>query len=284
MHDVLEDMRNGLELRGLSDNTVKTYLRYAGRFVRGRRKPLQEVGRDDVCRYLLRLKRRGVHPATRNMHLVAIRTLFSFTLHRPEVTAGIRRARVKHKVPLVLSGSEVERVLEGIRSVTHRAMVAVLYGAGLRVSEMCRLRICDVDSKRMRLLILEGKSHQRYARLTPRMLRELRAYFRARRPKGPYLFPGQSGKKPVTRVAVAKTLAQVGRELGLRKRLYPHALRHSYAVHSLELGADLRTVQLLLGHQRITSTTRYLHLSQKQLARAPSPLDTLGTSRARPLG
>lgn len=284
MHDVLEDMRIDLELRGLRDNTVQTYLRYAGKFIDGVGKPLEEVNRDDVRQYLLGLKDAGVRPPTRNMHLTAIQTLFSSTLQRPEVTAGIRRARVQHKVPVVLSGSEVDQLLKGIRSVTHRAMVATLYGAGLRVSEMCRLRIADVDSKRMRLRIVEGKSHQRYARLTPRTLQALRRYFRIRHPRGPYLFPGRSGNQPITRVSVAKALAKVARELGLRKRVYPHALRHSFAVHLLDLGADLRTVQLLLGHHRITSTAHYLHLSQAQLRRAPSPLDTLGTSRARPLG
>jgi len=284
MHDVLEDMRIDLELRGLLDNTVKTYLRYAGKFVDEIGIPLDQVTRDDVRHYLHRLRRRGVSPQTRNMYLTATRFLFTSTLQRPDVTVGIRRARVKTKVPLVLSGSEVERILKGIRSVTHRAMVAILYGSGLRVSEMCRLRIGDIDSKRMRLLIAQGKTGQRYARLTPAGLKALREHYRSRRPQGPYVFPGRAASKPITRVAVAKALSKVGQELGLRKRVYPHALRHSLAVHLLDLGADLRTVQVLLGHRRITSTTAYLHLSQAQLSRAPSPLDALGTPRARRLG
>ena len=117
--------------------------------------------------------------------------------------------------------------------------------------------------------------------LTPAVLRELRAYYRARRPRGPYLFPGRGTGRPITRVAVAKALAVVSAELGLRKRVHPHLLRHAFAVHLLELGTDLRTVQMLLGHRCLSSTARYLYLRRAQLARAPSPIDLIGSPRAR---
>jgi len=226
MHDVLQNMRIDLETRELCPNTVETYLRHAGKFVEQVGKPLEQVERDDVRQYLLRLRHGGVRGPTRNMTLHATRFLFTCTLNRPEVTAGIRRARVQSRVPVVLSGSEMAQLLAGIRSVTYRAMVATLYGTGLRVSEMCHLRIVDIDTKRMRLRVAEGKTGQRYARLTPAVLAALRAHYRLRRPKGPYLFPGRSGDRPITRVAVAKTLAKVAQELGLRKRVHPHALRN----------------------------------------------------------
>ncbi len=283
MHDVLNNMRIDLETRGLSSNTVSTYLRYARQFVREIGKPLEQVDRDDVRQYLVRLRAQGKRAPTRNLALAATRFLFSTTLRRPEVVAGIRRARIQPTVPVILSGSEVAHLLASLRSVTYRAMVATLYGTGLRVSEMCALRIEDIDSKRMQLRIPQGKTGQRYARLTPAVLKELRAYYRQRRPKGPYLFPGRGTGRPITRVAVATALATVSQELGLRKRIHPHLLRHAFAVHLLELGTDLRTVQLLLGHRCIRSTVRYLQLSRAQLARAPSPIDLIGSPTARVL-
>jgi site-specific recombinase XerD len=284
MHDVLDDMRVALELRGFSRSTIETYTRYARKFLNRLDMPLDDVDRGRVERYLLELARKGIAAQTRNVHLASLRFLFAKSLGRPELTAGIPNARVRTPLPTVLSGSEVEQVLGHLRSATHRAMVAALYGAGLRVSEMCRLRIADVDSKRMLLRVVDGKNGDRYVRLSPAVLKALRVHYHARRPAGPYLFPGRPAHKPVTRAAIAKVLGKVGRELGFRKRVHPHALRHSYAVHLLDLGADLRTVQVLLGHRRVTSTTQYLHLSHDRLARAPSPLDALGTDQARKLG
>jgi site-specific recombinase XerD len=152
------------------------------------------------------------------------------------------------------------------------------------VTELCTLRIHDVDSKRMRLRITDAKTGDRYARLSPAVLEALRAHYRARRPPGPWLFPGRPSTKPLTRAAVARVLSRAATELGLNKHVHPHALRHSFAVHLLDLGADLRTVQVLLGHRRVTSTTQYLYLSQERLGRAPSPLDVLGTDQAARLG
>ena len=278
MHDVLQSMRIDLEMRELTENTVSTYLRYAGRFIAEVGVPLRKVTRDDVRQYLLRLRAQGVSPETRNVALCAIRFLFSTTLRRPRATEGIRRARTQPKVPVILSRSDMAHLLAAIESITYRAMVAVLYGCGLRVSEMCAIRICDIDSERMQLRIAQGKTGQRYARLTPAVVRALRAYYRARRPKGPYLFPGRGTGRPITRVAVGMALSTVSQQLGFRKRVHPHLLRHAFAVHLLELGTDLRTVQLLLGHRCISSTARYLQLSRAQLAKAPSPIDLISSS------
>jgi integrase/recombinase XerD len=275
MHDVLKSMRLDLETRGLAKNTIATYMRYAQKFAAEMGIPLRKVKRDDVRQYLADLRARGVTAVTRNVYLHAIRFLFSTTLRRPGVTAGIRRARTQSKVPIILSTSDVAVLLTSIRSVTYRAMVAVLYGCGLRVSEMCAIRIEDIDSERMQIRIPQGKTGQRYARLTPAVLRGLRAHYRLRRPKGPYLFPGRGTGRPITRAAVAKVLATVSEELGLRRRIHPHALRHAFAVHLIELGTDLRTVQLLLGHRSIRSTVQYLQLTNVHLAQAPSPIDLI---------
>jgi site-specific recombinase XerD len=225
------------------------------------------------------MHRKGLAAPTCNVCLSAIRLLFE-TLDRPQVTATLRRAKVRRTVPVVLSGTEVHRLLGSIRSVTHRAIVMTLYGAGLRVSEVCRLQIDDVDSQRMLLRVRQGKTGDRYVMLSPRVLGALRAHYRLRRPSGPYLFPGRPSHKPLSRAAVSKALGKIARQAGLKKPITPHSLRHSFALHLLDLGTDLRTVQVLLGHARITSTTHYLYLSPARLQRTLSPLDVLGTAQA----
>jgi site-specific recombinase XerD len=280
MYDVLNDMREQLEVRGFRPNTISIYLRYAGKFLSSLDKPLSEVTRGDVQDFLLTRARQGTAARTRNVLRAALTFLFARVLERPEVTQGIPHARVSATVPTILSGSEMHALLTHIDSPTHHALVATLYGSGLRVSELCNLRISDVDSKRMRLRIADAKNGDRYARLTPAVLDALRAHYKARRPPGPLLFPGRPSTKPLSRTAVAKALRRAACELGITKRVHPHGLRHSFAVHLLDLGADLRTVQVLLGHRRVTSTTQYLYLSQERLARAPSPLDALGTEQA----
>ena len=139
MHDALKDMQIDLETRDLRPNTVATYLRCARKFIQEIGKPLGKVDREDVRQYLLTLRAHGKRAPTRNVALGAIRFLFCTTLRRPEVVAGIRRARTQPTVPVILSGSEMAHLLAAIRSVTYRAMVAILYGSGLRVSEMCAL-------------------------------------------------------------------------------------------------------------------------------------------------
>jgi site-specific recombinase XerD len=284
MHDVVHHMRATMERRGFRPNTVVTYLQVVRKFLGWLDKPVAQVTRSDVERYLLKLAREKRSPRTRNVALTALRQLFTDVLQAPDVTTGIRRARVAPTVPTILSGSEVQAVLDHLASPTHRALIATLYGCGLRVSEVCSLRIDHVDTKRMRLRICDAKNGDRYARLTPAVLEALRAHYRARHPPGPWLFPGRPSTRPLNRVSVSKVLCRAATELGLNKRVYPHALRHSFAVHLLDLGADLRVVQVLLGHRRVTSTTQYLYLSQERLARAPSPLDALGTAQATRLG
>jgi site-specific recombinase XerD len=159
------------------------------------------------------------------------------------------------------------------------------YGAGLRVSEICRLCIDDVDAKRMVLRIRNAKrGRERYVMLSARLLRELRAYWKATRLAGPLFFPGRAGRPRLTRKALQKAFADAARRAGLAKRVSPHTLRHSFATHLLEAGTDLRSLQVLLGHASITSTTIYLHVSTARLQSIASPLDVLGTSEGRTFG
>ena len=282
----LQRMRDRMEVRGLRLITVTIYLRCLRRFIMCVGKPLGRATTQDVEQYLLELARRGIHPRTRNVVLSALRFAFR-AWRRWNPAAGVPLAKAPRRVPEILSGSEVSRLLDTTTSLKYRAIFMLAYGAGLRVSELVGLRTTDIDSERMLIHVREGKTGPRYVMMSPRVLEALRAYWRAFRPKAPRLFPGRGSEVAdphLTRMAVHKVLAKVARAAGITKTVSPHTLRHSFATHLLETGADVRTVQVLLGHARIESTTAYLHLTMAGLRQVPSPIDLIGTKRGHLLG
>ncbi len=272
-------LRRDMGLRGMRPNTIETYVRCCRRFAgHFRRSPL-ELTFGDVRAYLERLRVvEQKAPRTINVYAAALVWLYGETLGRRAEVQRIPRLRVREKLTEVLDAGEIGKVLTALSNERQRAIVLVMYGAGLRVGEACALRIDDIDAKRMQIRVSEGKGgRQRLLPLSARVLEALRAYFRRYRPKGPYLFPGRGGRDGgLRREAVQKALAIAARKAGVRKHVTPHILRHSFATHLLELGTDLRTVQVLLGHASIRSTTRYLHVSQARLAKVTLPVDTLG--------
>jgi site-specific recombinase XerD len=159
------------------------------------------------------------------------------------------------------------------------------YGAGLRISEACRLRVADIDSKRMLIHIRDGKGgKQRYTMLCHRLLEVLRAYFKQMRPSGEFLFPGQKPGSHLAVSSVRKVLHLAIKDCGIEKRVTPHVLRHSFATHLLDTGTDIRTIQVLLGHNSIQTTQVYTQVSPQHIGRVESPLDLLGTRKAKVLG
>jgi site-specific recombinase XerD len=175
----------------------------------------------------------------------------------------------------------VERLIQGARSPLHRAWLLILYATGMRREELVRLKVSDIDSGRMLIHIRQGKGRKdRDVMLSPRLLEELRDYWRRVQPKPKtYLFPSkdphQKRDVPMQAKSVFDAVQQAAKRAGLEKHVHPHTLRHSFATHLLESGADLRTIQLLLGHADLKTTSRYLHLSERHLKAAASPLDSL---------
>lgn len=283
----LDRFRRSLELRRLRPNTVATYGWRARQFLERVDKAPRSVTRNDVEKYLLGLQGAGRSASTCNLTLAAIRYLLRANT-RKDVTTTIPLAKCPRRQVSVLSGSEVERVFGHTKSTKYRAIFMLAYGAGLRVGEICHLRVEDIESGRGLIRIREGKTGERYAPLGGRVLEALRAYYKEHRPAGPELFPGRSPSgmpgSVLTRNAISKVLKKVVKEAGIEKRATPHTFRHSYATHLLDTGTDIRTVQVLLGHANIESTTKYLHVSRKHIAKVPSPLDLLGTPRGRTLG
>ena len=182
------------------------------------------------------------------------------------------RMRVPMHVPMVLTGGEVARLIAALRSEKQRALVMLAYGAGLRVSEVCKLRVDDIDPKRMVLRIQGAKrGRARYVMLSSRLLGTLRAYWKVARASGPHMFPGRDRSKLLTRAAVHQAIVKAAKAAGIPKRISPHTRSHSFATHLLEAGTDLRTLQVLLGHASLKSTMAYLHVSTARVQSIASP-------------
>jgi site-specific recombinase XerD len=278
MDDLLARMRTAMLVRDKRPPTMQTYLRCIERFMTfcGGRDPAT-LGPDDVEAYLVHLMRDGgLSGRSRNVHAAALRFLYRFVLRQPEVVATLGHVKCQRRSPSVLTRAETAALLGAFTSVVHETLAMLCYGAGLRVSEAVKLRIADVHTRRGVLFIAFGKGgKQREVPLSERLLGQLRHYYRQRRPRGPYLFPGRSGRPHLTRKAHWIAVRKARARAGLTKRVSPHSLRHSYATHLLEDGVDIRTVQALLGHASIETTAWYLSVSRERMRRVPNPLDSL---------
>ncbi len=273
-----------LELRNFSENTKKAYLRIAESFVKHFWRPAEEMGELEVRAYLLeRIEK--VQPATVALECAALKFLYVKTLDRPEVFARIPTPKVPKKKSDVLAGSEVIDLLTAVQPLKNRTVLATAYGAGMRVSEACSLRVDDIDSKLMLIKIREAKGDKdRYVMLAQSLLHGLREYWKVTKPPKQFLFPGQMPDSHVAPRTVQSALKKAVAKVGLTKRVTPHTLRHSFATHLLDTGTDIRTVQVLLGHASIRSTQLYTHISPKRIATTKSPLDKLGTKEGEVLG
>lgn len=277
MGKLRDRMEADLRLRNLRPSTQECYLRCARKYAAYHMRSPAEMGTAEVRDFLVHLRdERHVSSSTIKAYVAALKFLYANTLNRPEVVQPWLLPRVEKKLPVVLSQQEVQSLLNSIESIKYRAVLMTAYGSGLRIGEVCRLQVCDVDSARMLLHIREGKGgRDRYALLSPVLLEILRTYWRAERPAGPYLFPGQQGNDHLSADAVRAVQHQVAKQCGLSKRATPHTLRHSFATHLLEGGTDIRIIQALLGHSSIRTTQIYTHVSPEYIRRVKSPLDTI---------
>jgi site-specific recombinase XerD len=270
-------MQEDLLLKAYSPHTQRAYLSCARHFARHYLRSPEEMGEQEIRGFLLYLVRdRKASPATLGMYINALKFLYNVTLKRPEAVKGISHPKRPKTLPVILSPEEVLRVLAAISSVKYKAIIATAYAAGLRISEVCGLRLADIDSQRRRLHIRAGKGKKdRYVMLGESLLALLRQYYQEARPKGEYLFPGQKPQRPISTTAVRQVLRKVIRETGLAKRVTMHTLRHCFATHLLEAGTDIRILQVLLGHSSIRTTLRYTHITDRLVQKLVSPLDMI---------
>jgi integrase/recombinase XerD len=280
MAKLRDQMLADLQLRNYSLKTQQEYLRCTSNFVAHFSRSPEEMGSNEIREFLLHLIRvREVSPSVQKMYVAALKFLYAVTLNRPEEVERIPFPKIPNTLPDVLSHQEVLALFEAIRSIKYRAIIATAYAAGLRISEVCRLRSRgDIDSKRMLIHIRSAKGQKdRYVMLSERLLTLLREYWRASRPEGAYLFPGRTADKPITAASVYRVFSDAVQDAGLTKDITFHCLRHSFATHLLEEGTGLRVIQALLGHASIRTTCRYTRVSADLIGRTRSPLDVIGS-------
>ena len=269
-------MIDDMTLRNFTPETMEVYVRCVARFACHFHCSPEHLGSEQVRAYLLHLlQERGLSTSYFNVNRCALRFFYRETLGRDNIAESIAPAKQPHTLPVVLSSEEVVRFFAAITNLKHRALLMTAYAAGLRVSEVTRLQVADIDSARMVIRVRQGKGQKdRYVMLSPRLLEILRAYWKAVRP-GNYLFPGAVREAPISKDTVGQVCSRACDKAGLGKHVTVHSLRHSFATHLLEAGTDLRTIQVLLGHRSFSTTARYVHVATASLAKTRSPFDRL---------
>src|SRR5438128_463460 len=276
-------MLEELQRRNYAQNTVNAYVRIVEEFARYFHRPPDKLGPPHLRQYQAHLfQERKLEAGTVQQHVAALRFFYVKTLKRRYLLDEIPRPKRARKLPVILSPQEVTQLIDAARNLSHRTMLMTLYSTGVRRAELCRLQVPDIDSPRMMVHIRQGKGgHDRDAPLSATLLETLRVYWRWMKPKT-YLFPGTvknwRADVPVTPKVPWEACREAAHRAGITKHVSPHTLRHSYATHLLEAGADLRTIQVLLGHSKLEHTLVYLHLSQKHLTAGANPLDTIDVS------
>jgi integrase/recombinase XerD len=272
---MLEDM----QIRNLSPHTIDGYIRYVAQFAKHFKTSPDQLGPEHVRAYQLHLLERQVHQSILIQTVCALRFLYEKTLHQPWTVDYIPFPKKIKKLPVILSRDEVQTLIQTPRHLKHRIILATLYTTGLRATELCRLQGTDIDSGRMVVVVHQGKGKKdRQVPLSTDLLPQLRRYWKLYGLES-WLFPGRRVSEPLTRHGLHHICTQAGKDAKLKKTIYPHLLRHTYATHLLEAGMDLRSIQLLLGHASLSSTSIYLHLANPALETTKSPLNTLAIPR-----
>ena len=276
-------MLEELQRRNYSAVTTRNYLRVVTEFAKFFGKSPDKLGLNELRTYQAYLLReRKLTPGTVINQVAALRFFFVKTLKRYQFRDFLPYPQDQRRLPTVLSQEEVSRLINAAGTLFRRTLLMTLYGTGMRRSELAHLKVGDIDSQRMIIRVVAGKrSKDRDLPLSPALLETLRAYWRWRKPKL-YLFPTRMrrvhSEEPISDKTVWIACSEAAHRAGIHKRVTPHTLRHSWATHLLEAGTDLRTIQVLLGHDDLETTAQYLHLSQRHLHMVTNPLDTLTLS------
>lgn len=274
MDEDLKKLVTELKIRGFSENTVNAYERHNRRFIEYTKKPAEQVTSDDIKRYMAYLmSEKELRPASVSLELSALRFFYEGILDMG-IFSGIRMPKAEKKLPVVLTREEVRAIISAIENRKHRLLVKMLYSSGLRVSECVRLRKDDLYLEERMGKVVSGKGKKdRYFILSQNLIPELREYLKERKGGSQFIFSFRQSHIGVRQAQLI--LKKAAERAGIRKRVFPHALRSSFATHLLEAGTDIRVIQELLGHSNLSTTQRYTKISTEQLKKVRSPLDDL---------
>ena len=277
MTPLRQRMTEDMQVRNLALNTQASYVQQVSLFARHFHKSPELLGPEDIRAYQVYLtNEKKLSTSSVLIAVSALRFLYKVSLHKDWSFEDLIPAPKKpQKLPVVLSPEEVLQFLGCVGSTKHRAILTTCYAAGLRISEAVHLKPAHIDSQRMVIRVEQGKGQKdRYVMLSPKLLETLRGYWRAVHPKG-WLFAGDVPGQPINRGSVELACQKARRRSGIRKPITPHSMRHAFAVHLLESGTDVRTIQLLLGHRSLATTARYLRIATSKVCSTSSPLDLL---------
>ena len=275
-------MLEDLQRRNYSQDTIRCYIRTVEDFARRFNRPPDRLGPRHIREYQAELfQKRKLSPGTVTTRLAALRFFYTKTLKKAWNIAETPYPKKRHRIPSILSPEEVAELIDAARTPYQRILLMMLYATGVRRTELAKLKVSDIDSRRMVIHIQGGKGRKdRDVMLSPKLLEALRQYWRGlKRKPTTWLFPNKRRQKnadaPIDSKVVWYACQQAAKRAGLKKAIHPHTLRHCFATHLLDAGADLRTIQILLGHNHLKETTIYLHVSQRHLQATQSPLDAL---------
>lgn len=270
---MIEDMR----IRGLKETTQKGHIRAVKNFAAFLGRPPDTATPDELRAYQLHMTDTGVSTATFNTRIVSLRLFFGTTCGREEMKRYMQFRRKPRKLPVVFSVEEVGDLLAAVPGpgLKYRAALGISYGAGLRASEVCNLKVADIDSDRMLIHVDEGKNGKdRKAMLSPGLLDLLRDYWLEARPEG-WLFPGKPKINPLSPRQLNRAFTSAKHVAGINKPATLHTMRHSFATHLLEANTNVRVIQVLLGHSKLSTTARYTHVATKTIRNTVSPFENL---------
>lgn len=281
-----QEMDLYFELKGTPESSRESYRRRVQafiEFIQAKNKCIEDMTQRDIQEYTLFLKKdKALSAGTINNYISAIRFFYTHILDKEWDKKKIPRMKRGQKLPVIPVKQDVFTILEATTNLKHKAILMLIYGSGLRVSEVARLRISDICSKTMRVRVENAKhGTNRYTILSDTALMVLRKYFRAYFSSTSYhmedwLFPGQNRGEHITVKSIKNTLIKLRNKLGLNPGISAHTLRRCFATHCLEDGVEPALIQQMLGHKRFSTTTAYLYLTSKSLMGVKSPLDTLG--------
>ena len=275
-----------LERRNYSQATVQTYIDAIRRFAEHFHRSPDHLGPLEIREYQLHLYQRKLHPQTIRVHTAALRFFYRKVLHQRLSADDLPLPKLlRRQIPIVLSPDEVTRMIDATPNLRHRTILMTLYSTGMRRSELCHLRPEDIDKERMIVRIRQGKGGKdREVPLSPKLLEQLRTYYRSVKVRNGWVFPSLQARRPdqpITQKAVWHACREATRRAGITKAVHPHTLRHSFATHLFDSGAELPVIQTLLGHSDPRDTMIYLHLATRKLREAPNPLEMLNLRSAQ---